>query len=352
MLKIQRSIISQVRAATTAFDLHEHLQKAIQLEHSTIPPYLTALYSIKKGTNIEIAHILRSVLIEEMLHMAIAANTLNAIGGEPRINTPAFIPTYPGPLPMNIGDGLQVGLEPLSLELLQKVFMRIEEPENPIDFPIKAAVALDAGPEYATIGEFYQAILDKIQELGERIFIGHPARQVVNPRWFPLTELFPVRNPEEATRALTLIVEQGEGTSVSPLARPNGRELAHYYRFSEIVNGRRLKPDPHEAKGFSYSGEPLHLDTAGIWNLLPNARATSFPENTQARFYADQFNATYTRLLTALHETFNGRPEWLDRCMGIMYELRLVADKLVSLQAEPDSPYQAAPPFEYSPAST
>jgi len=34
-----------------------------------------------------------------MLHMSIAANILIASGGRPMINTRAFIPNYPGPLP-------------------------------------------------------------------------------------------------------------------------------------------------------------------------------------------------------------------------------------------------------------
>lgn len=35
--------------------LREHLQWAIELEHSTIPPYLGALYSIEPGRNFEAA---------------------------------------------------------------------------------------------------------------------------------------------------------------------------------------------------------------------------------------------------------------------------------------------------------
>ena len=38
-------------AIATREDLQQHLQWAIELEHSTLPPYLTALYSIKDGSN-------------------------------------------------------------------------------------------------------------------------------------------------------------------------------------------------------------------------------------------------------------------------------------------------------------
>ena len=54
----------------TAEDLQAALQVAIELEHSTIPPYLTAYYSIKPGANAEVAQLIYSVVIEEMFHMA------------------------------------------------------------------------------------------------------------------------------------------------------------------------------------------------------------------------------------------------------------------------------------------
>jgi hypothetical protein len=348
MLKIQRSIIDRVTAAREAGDLYEHLRAAIQLEHATIPPYLTALYSIKKGTNVIAAELIRSVLIEEMLHMAIAANTLNAIGGQPEINSPHFIPTYPGPLPMNIGTGLRVGLAKLSRETIS-TFMQIEEPETPLQFPLEEVAGAGAEAlEFATIGDFYRAIVAKLGELGDDIFTGSPARQVVDPHWFPATELFPVTNAEGAKRALGLIIEQGEGTKSSPLTRPGGGEMAHYYRFSEVFFGRRLRPDPTVPEGFSYSGEPVPLDETGVWDLLPNPKAEQLPAGSRARRHADQFNHTYTRLLTALQQTFDGQPERLKQSLGLMYELRLMADTLISTQV-PGSQQQAAPSFEYAP---
>jgi hypothetical protein len=83
----------------TVEDLHEYLYKAIQLEHATIPPYLTALYSIHPITNSDATHILRVIAVEEMLHMTLAANILNAVGGTPDLNRPKFVPLYPSPLP-------------------------------------------------------------------------------------------------------------------------------------------------------------------------------------------------------------------------------------------------------------
>src|SRR5690349_19354261 len=83
----------------TLDSLREHLQWALELEHATIPPYLTALYSLDRENNAEAAQIVSSVFTEEMLHLALAANLLNAVGGTPVLDSPRLLPGYPRPLP-------------------------------------------------------------------------------------------------------------------------------------------------------------------------------------------------------------------------------------------------------------
>src|SRR4051812_16031301 len=99
-------LLIRAQRVTNRDELMTALQNAIRLEHSTIPPYLTAYYTLNGGSpSINYARtIIRDVVIEEMLHLTLAANILNAIGGAPRLSDPQFIPTYPGPLPMGIGD--------------------------------------------------------------------------------------------------------------------------------------------------------------------------------------------------------------------------------------------------------
>ena len=84
---------------TTREQLHQYLYAALQLEHATIPPYLTALYSIRPGTNADAYHVLRVTAVEEMLHLTLAANVLNAVGGTPDLTQPGFVPEYPAYLP-------------------------------------------------------------------------------------------------------------------------------------------------------------------------------------------------------------------------------------------------------------
>ena len=159
--------------------------------------------------------------------MAVVANVLNAIGGRPRIDRPEFVPTYPGPLPMCIGDDLTVGLKKFSRELVRDVFMQIEKPENPIAFPEVAALDAMAIQDFLTIGEFYQAIIEKIQQLGDGIFTGDRERQVVVDAGFPSNQLFEITDVETAVRALKRVVEEGEGTKTIPF--DDEGEPAHYY---------------------------------------------------------------------------------------------------------------------------
>lgn len=324
MLKIHPKYVDRVHAASRPEELHELVQSAIELEHATIPAYLTAYLTLKLGTNQPVAEIIRSVLIEEMLHMSIASNLLLALGGSPQIDKPGFVPRYPGPLPMHIGD-LTVPLAKCSIALVRDVFMKIEEPEDPIPIPSKLAAA---PPDYRTIGEFYLALMVKLQELGPRAFIGDFSKQMVDATWFPPSQLFRITGPESASAAIQLIVRQGEGTRISPL---DPEEVpAHYYRFEQIVRGRRLVRDAGTG-GFAFAGAPIALDERGVWNMQPNPDPDALPAESLARRSAIQFAYGYTTVLHTLHRTFNGEPEAISRAMGAMYQLRLLAQNVLSV---------------------
>src|SRR5215212_1779109 len=137
-------------------DLIRHLQWALSVEVSTIPPYLCALYSIQdRGT--DAAALVRSVVIEEMLHAATVANLMNAIGGDPSLG-PEHVPLYPGYIPHHAAGGPFIQLQALSPELAQTVFMAIEQPETPH--------SLAEGDSFETIGQFYRAIEEGFENCG------------------------------------------------------------------------------------------------------------------------------------------------------------------------------------------
>jgi hypothetical protein len=337
MIKLRPEIISGIRSASSGDELGVYLQNAIMLEHSTIPPYLTALFSLRSGTNVQIARQIHEIVIEEMLHMAIAANILIAIGGYPAINSPNFIPKYPGPLPMNIGD-LVVGIEAFSIDLVKNSFMAIEEPEHPI--PIKTVE--EEAVQYATIGQFYDAIKDQIQELGPSIFVKpYAPPQVVSPEWFG-DRLFVITNPYTACKAIDLIKLEGEGTSESPFASPG--DPAHFYRFGEIAAGRKIVPTPD---GFAYGGAPVLFDPSGVWPLRPNCKVADFAPGTHARTRIEAFAYNYSALLNSLHNAFNGAPAQLETAIGLMYDLRTAAVALMETDTGDTTGQTVGPSYEY-----
>ena len=216
--------------------IRQALQTAVQLEHATLPPYLYALYSLKPGVNDAIGNLIRSVVFEEMTHMTLACNLLNAIGGAPIIDRPGFIPTYPGPLPGGVDAGLTVGLAPFSKGVVQSVFMEIEEPEFPNHFPVRPA----ATPTQTTIGMFYATLLAAIEDAGESLFATTPRNPQVTDV-FARFGVIAIDGVATARQAIDTIVDQGEGTSEDPMDSIGGEsEPAHYYRFAEIFHGKTL----------------------------------------------------------------------------------------------------------------
>jgi hypothetical protein len=334
--------ITPIRITDLA-SLQDALQKAIELEHATIPPYLTAYYTLR-GTSAGGAaarQILRSIVMEEMLHMHLACNILNAIGGAPVINAANFIPKYPGPLPMGIGgaDGLVVGIKRYSKATVHNTFMEIEEPENPIHIPVKKPALEAIAPSFETIGQFYTAIGDEITKQGNGIFTGDPGRQV------PGATI--VKDVASALAAITTIVTQGEGTPTSPADSPT--EYAHYYRFEELFMGLRIVVDTSSPVGYSFDPkQPIVVDdTADVTQMADNPRTVDFSSNWRAGQLADECDAIYTKLLNALHIGFNGQPDWIDRnAVAVMFEFKNCIEEL--LQQQLAGGLYAGPRFLYA----
>ena len=207
--------------------------------------------------------------------MGLAANLLNAVGGTPVIARPGFVPAYPGPLPGTVGGGLEVRLDRLSLDLVENVFMRIEQPEEPLVFRSESAAA-DRSADH-------RGVLCRDRRpaptAGSAAFVGDPARQVTHE--LGQEGLIAITDLDSALAAIRTIVEEGEGTQKSPLDREG--ELAHYYRFAEIKHGNRLVPIPDappSAPPDQRSPTPADpsFDPAGVRPLRPIRGSTPYPQ--------------------------------------------------------------------------
>jgi hypothetical protein len=324
--------------------LQSALQDAIELEHSTIPPYLYALYSIRQNQNAEIAHLIRSIVMEEMLHMAIDCNILNAIGGTPKIDDPCFLPKYPGHLPGGVEDSLVVGLAAFSKQLVLDTFMQIEEPEDPLHFPVLTMLA-SVKPK-TTIGQFYEGIMTQIRTLGNGIFTGDVRKQLTTG--FGSLRTMHIHDVASANAAIELIVSQGEGTKTSPLDPDH--ELAHYYRFAEVYYGKKLIPNPDPGPGkpqYVYGGHAIEFNPADVWPVITNPRRDSYKPGSTAFKLNEEFNRTYTRLLRTLQRIFSGEPDWLGPAITLMESMQEQA--LVLMAAEVVPGQTAGPTFDYTP---
>ncbi|MEL6560276.1 MAG: ferritin-like protein [Bacteroidota bacterium] len=350
MLKIAPELIDGVKKASSLSDLQHYMQLAIELEHATIPPYLTAQFSIMNGQNQKIKELIHSVVIEEMLHMCIASNIVNALGGSPQINNPGFIPEYPGKLPMNIGDGLEVRLKKMTKAQVHDVFMKIEEPIKPIPIekaPADKMIAAEAfvPEDFDTIGEFYDTMKKRILDLGgDDKLPGDPAKQVTSS-FYGKDELFPIITKEDAARAIDIIVEQGEGAT-SPYDESG--ELAHYYKFYEIYEGRQIETIPGvPTPRYAFSGPVIPYDEEGVYNIFPDSKVEMLTEGTQQYRMAKDFAEAYNKLLNGLHQVFNGHPDDLSKTFGLMYDVKLYGEKLCATDFPGKDGYTIGPPFQY-----
>lgn len=341
---------AEVRAQLdhTIDGLRRALKSAIRLEFATIPPYLYALYSLKPGKNKEIAGIISSVVLEEMLHMALACNVLNAIGDSPTIDSPGFLVNYPDRLPGAVEGFLHVSLAAFSMDVLVHTFMVIEQPEKIREFPIFPASqlyepdAFDLDGRPITVGDFYRAIIEEIEAQGPAIFTGDPTHQLTTS--FTNIHLFPVTGLASAVRALRLIIDQGEGTKTSPFL---DKEPAHFYRFAQILKGRTLIRNPHMEPGepsFIYGGPQVPLNAADVWPVLRDPKAQLYLPGSPADLANRDFNRTFTRMLKELDAAFNGKP---DRIAIAITEMRNMSRQAQYLMSLPVDWRNAGPSFEY-----
>jgi hypothetical protein len=342
MIRLKRSLSAGLDDANpTPASVQAALQSAIELEHSTIPPYLYALYSVDPARNAAIAEVIQSVVIEEMLHLTLAANVLNALGGSPVIDSPSFVPTYPGPLPGGVDGGLTVHLAPFSMEQLD-TFLAIEHPEEPLDFKPRVLES-----DSITIGEFYTKIGTAIGSVPDGAFA---ARNQVGPDL--MSDAIVVTDKATALQAIKVIIEQGEGTSTQPL-EVVGTDYAHYYRFMEIKKGHRLVATPGGGPApedqYAYIGDAVPFDAAGVHPVASDPQTP--PPGTPAARANDNFNYAYTSLLGALHILFNGTPtpRQFNTAIGLMFSLKGMATAMMA--GIPDPHVVTGPTFGYQPVN-
>ncbi|MEY8760658.1 ferritin-like domain-containing protein [Chryseobacterium tongliaoense] len=381
--------------------LQDLLQTAILIEHSTIPPYLTALYSIKDGTNALASQIIRSVAVEEMLHMIMVCNVMNAVSIQPSVNRPQNYPTYPMKLPMNVD--FYVGLETFSTNSIA-TFIAIESPSNPLVKAPKYDYETETGTlssksalqennfwtlenmkgfimeNVHTIGEYYDVLFfyivvfqiiayykehgslpQSFEELNTGgIFTGDPAKQIRPEQYYGSGgKLHAVEALTGVIAVFQEIKGQGEGADdsifdVDPSQFEEGAELAHYFRFKEVFHehfyvGGNYEPFMDENGMMPVTTPPTGKELPVDWNaaypIKPNPKMADYQSNPQLYAQGKAFNQTYKNLLDAIQAAVEGNAKELEKSIMYMYALK---EQAVGLMNQPLNAQQnAGPTFEY-----
>lgn len=339
-------ILLQAKPLETIEDAYERLQTAIELEFSTLPPYLYAKFSILPGSNDRAASNLADIVGQEMIHMCLACNIMNALGGNPQLVTPGsqppFPPVYPTTLPGDIGppDG-----DPITVHLYRysdcafQQGMAIEQPVSPILFAAEGAE--DEGTE--TIGQFYAKLDAFLATLPESAW--QKDRNQIDDSQFFAGQLYAINSYDDAHRAISQIVSEGEGSTDTPLDFQN--EVSHYYRFKEMhLNQVLTKSD--QPPGYQWGPEPLGVDTGAVYPAIDDPPEHDFSQDSAAAQAAQAAcNLAFTRLVDALQLAVTGQEGQLGAAVRAMFDLRTAAQ--IALTTPLNGGEVAGPSFLYTP---
>jgi len=282
-------------------------------------------------------NLIRSVAMEEMVHMAIACNVLAAIGGTPRIKDLA--PVFPTQgLPGGAEPDLHIGLARLSKAQV-KNFMRIEMPAFLLPDQYKTET-------YPTISALYNAVREAIaanaDQVRQAIKQGGTSNQVGDDIGFTTITYSESSDPiEQIDNAIVEILAQGEGSDARTLhadATSQGEE-SHYCKFAEIYYGRRYQ-EPSSPVELTPATESQFFQ--GYEILVPKVTNTLFvptdgyekvlsadPGKAAVTQALQAFDQVYSAIMADLDAMWNGPADksWptFGQAVGAMGELRVKA---------------------------
>lgn len=241
---------SNQKEITTREELIYALSRAAELEHGLTCIYLFAAYSVKRFLHEGIDEIQQdqirnweavvlAVAKQEMEHLGIVCNLLNAVGapqhfGRPNLpQSPAYYSTQGS-----------FTLEPFNITTIKR-FMEFEKPattdfaHGEVDGDGLVPDPIHTG-DFHAVQELYATVLQGFVNLDASgdLFIGPPEVQVndsdiivgFDNREYGI-EMVEVTDLESARRAVDVIIEQGEGIPIDqPLTSENGALLQRDYQ--------------------------------------------------------------------------------------------------------------------------
>jgi Ferritin-like len=341
--------------------LQQAAQLALQVEFTTIPPYLTALYSIVDPGS-DAYQTLRSVVVEEMFHVNQAANLIVAIGGRPKFTGEAA-PVYPCYLPhANPKRTPFIALSRASVEVFAGTFCGIETPAPPHAAP--------QPNQYDTIAQLYEVLRNGLERYvathpdGPLLFdpsAGTRQRTDIYLGKFGGTPVL-VRDIETAKFGIEQIMQQGEGSipEAQPMIPDSRWGTYNYYGQRTDGTYGPILGTPFEMSHFR-KFRKIALDVANFPATRPitsNPQRADFTNDT-ARNLAEMFDTAYSIMLDALEGSFaapvSGKPDpFFALALPLMHQVMpKLARQLMTtpMHSEGDSSVgpNAAPTFLYRP---
>ncbi len=336
------------------------LSEASEIEHNLMCCYLYAAWSLKTEADDGVEEDVRKelqqwqhgifkVAIDEMSHLALVANLMNAIGGSAHLHRPNF-PIASGYHPA----GLQVRLAPFTQSTLQH-FIHLERPEGsdepdgeefspPFEYQrgLNGLQLMPAAQDFPTVGHLYYAIEAGLKhlsaELGEQVlFCGDPKLQV-GPDLVSLPGLIAVTDLASACKAIETIVEQGEGNRVD-------NAESHFRRFIAIRTAfeKLMKEKPGFAPAFPTANNP-------VMRKPPDPKGRVWIQYDEPRAVLDLGNAVYNYMLRCLAQGFGDNDQarkrlFLDSAIDLMFALDPLARELARLKANDEDSCNAGISF-------
>ncbi|MEY9966780.1 hypothetical protein ABIA33_004845 [Streptacidiphilus sp. MAP12-16] len=133
------------------------------------------------------------------------------------------------------------------------------------------------------------------------------------------------------------------GSAESAAAAPP--DLAHYYLFREIVEGRRLV---HRSGQWRFEGPPVPFDPAGVHPMVDDPNTELLPEGSPEQSASHRCDQAYTDVLTALHHVFDGHPDDFGNAVHLMLSLEKASRELIQMPYPAGGMTVLGPAFQLS----
>ena len=241
--------------------VQEHAQAAAAVELYTLPFYITAMTSVVDKKS-EAYKIIFSVVLEEMLHLQLAANICTALDTSPGFSPPKYGEDVPYIKSYDQETGERGFLNAILGSLEDDTLNTMLDIENPEELPEDQSVdhRVPQCP-YNSIGEMYDGLILGIKQVGVEQFSWDTTCQQAH---WP-EQNFPqiIASYADARNAVQAVTNQGEGHILTEMLKsPPWTE--HSFPVPPFYRLCNEPKDPEPYNGFAHFGRFLKIKNSTL----------------------------------------------------------------------------------------